>query len=266
MSTVDGTAVENPTAVEGTIADKTIKSKFTLSTMAKAPDEIEAKFAVYSDVAGTYTGLYQKAMGTMALEYKTIMVLDAFGGYKYSTVDVADATKVNYTEEGTYTYTDGKFAFTSNKEGATAVEGTLANYVLTTKLPISAMMSTPTDVTFYAPEASGEFAASGEDGDKKFGAAITLIGNTATIAVANDKEEVIYVAIGTFEVKKAMLTTLEIKCEAVYKDAAMQNKVTEIPAELKTISAPVAESGINIELPFDLDDSKVIGFQMVKVN
>lgn len=61
-----------------------------------------------------------------------------------------------------------------------------------------------------------------------------------------------------------MLTTLEFKCEALYKDEAMQNKVTDIPAELKTISAPVAESGINAELPFDLDDSKLLGFQFAK--
>ena len=51
---------------------------------------------------------------------------------------------------------------------------------------------------------------------------------------------------------------------ALYKDAEMKEAVTEIPAELKAVSAPVAESGINAELPFDLDDSKLIGFQFAK--
>ena len=40
--------------------------------------------------------------------------------------------------------------------------------------------------------------------------------------------------------------------------------VTEIPAELATISAPVAESGINAELLFELDDAAVLGFQLTK--
>ncbi|MBQ2863335.1 MAG: hypothetical protein IJE84_04090 [Clostridia bacterium] len=261
---VDGTAVETPATIEGTIADKTIKAAFKLSSMASAPQEIEAKLGVYADIAGTYTGLYEKAMGpTMTLKYNTTLTIDAFGGYKYSTASATDNT-VDYTEEGTYTYADGKFTFTSNKEGAAAVEGALANYVLTTKLPISAMMSTPVDVTFYAEEVSGKFTSETEDEGKKFVANLYLVGNTFTIDVLNDKSEVCYVAAGTFEIKKAMLTTVELTTTALYKDAEMKEAVTEIPAELKAVSAPVAESGINAELPFDLDDSKLIGFQFAK--
>ena len=78
------------------------------------------------------------------------------------------------------------------------------------------------------------------------------------------EELILDVAAGTFEIKKAMLTTVELTTTALYKDAEMKEAVTEIPAELKAVSAPVAESGINAELPFDLDDSKLIGFQFAK--
>ena len=38
-----------------------------------------------------------------------------------------------------------------------------------------------------------------------------------------------------------MLTTVELTTTALYKDAEMKEAVTEIPAELKAVSAPVAE-------------------------
>jgi hypothetical protein len=41
--------------------------------------------------------------------------------------------------------------------------------------------------------------------------------------------------------------------------------VTDIPVELATVSAPVAESGINANLLFDLDDAAVVGFALEKV-
>ena len=258
---LDGTAVENAEAVKGSIADKTIKAAFQLSSMAKARQEIEAKFGTYADIAGTYTGVYDQPM--MGFNYSVVMTIDAFGGYKYSTIDTADTT-VKYTEEGTFTYADGKFALTSNKEGATAVEAALANYVLTAKLPVSTDVPMSVSLSFYAEEASGTFDAVGENGDKKYGAGLTLTGNNFAIAVAKEDETISYVAIGTFEIKKAMLTTVEFTTTALYKDAALTQPITDIPAELKTISAPIAESGINAEIPFDVDDSAVIGFQFTK--
>ena len=65
------------------------------------------------------------------------------------------------------------------------------------------------------------------------------------------------------ELAEQFAATLGVEC--VFVEIDWKNKVAEIPAELKTISAPVAASGINVELPFDLDDSKVLGFQMTKV-
>ena len=70
-----------------------------------------------------------------------------------------------------------------------------------------------------------------------------------------------YVAKGTFEIQQAMLCSVVLTTTELTANGAA---VTEIPAELATVSAPVAESGINAELLFDLDDAAVLGFQLTK--
>ena len=265
-ATVDGEAVADAATVKGSIQDKTIKAAFKLSAMASEAQEIEAKLGVYAQYAGTYAGLYEKQMGpTMKLSYGTALILDAFGGYSYATASTTDPSKTDYSEVGTYTVTDGKFSFKSNKEGAVAVEGTLVNYVLTAKFPISAMMTTPVDVSFYAEEVSGSFYAETEDGGKTYAAQMVLAGNQFVLAVGEkDATNPAYIAVGTFEIKAGMMTTVTLTTSAAYTDVNMQTPVSTIPAEIKTVSAPVAESGINAELLFDLDDAKVIGFQFAK--
>ncbi len=259
---VNGEKLDTAATVEGTIADKAIKVAFKLSDMASAAQEIEAKLGVYADIAGTYVGLYEKQMGMMKLSYATVLTLDAFGGYEYYTYD-ATTSEADYSEKGTYTYADGKFSFTSEKEGATAVEGTYASYVISVKFPISAAMSTPVDLTFYAEEVSGAFMAITTEEGVHYAATLELAGNQFVMMVGIYGEDAPkYVAVGTFEIKSAMMTTLSFTTTAVYTDMAMENAVTDIPAELKTISAPVAESGINAELLFDLDDAKLVGFQL----
>lgn len=262
---VDGEAVEAPAAVDGTIADKTITAAFKLSMMASEAQEIEAKFGTYAALAGTYTGLYQKAMGPMTLSYVCALELDAFGGYKYATVSASDPETVDYTEEGTYTYADGKFTFTSAAEGATAVEGTLANYVLNAKFPISKMVPNAVDLALYAEEVSGAFigSASVENDKTVYTAVLNLVGNTFVLAVgAEDAEKPAYTVTGTFEIQKAMLTSVVLTAATLTgPDGAA---IAEIPAELATISCPVAESGINAELLFDLDDAATLGFQLAK--
>lgn len=259
---VDGEAVEAPATLNGTIADQTIKAPFKLSKMASEPQEVEARLGVYAEYAGTYTGLYEKAMGPMVLSYKTVLKLDAFGGYQFSTISTAEG-EVDYTEEGTYTVADGKFAFTSNAEGAAAVEGTLANYVMNVKFPISSMVPNAVDLALYAEEVSGEFSCTGVVNDKNYVAHLVLQGNNFVLTVGEEGAETpAYVAKGTFEIQKAMntnvvLTTVEL--------LAGDGTAVEIPAELATVSAPVAESGINANLLFDLDDAAVVGFQLEKV-
>lgn len=259
---VDGEAVEAPATLNGTIADQTIKAPFKLSKMASEPQEVEARLGVYAEYAGTYAGLYEKAMGPVVLSYKTVLKLDAFGGYQFSTISTAEG-EVDYTEEGTYTVADGKFAFTSNAEGAAAVEGTLANYVMNVKFPISSMVPNAVDLALYAEEVSGEFSCTGVVNDKNYVAHLVLQGNNFVLTVGEEGAETpAYVAKGTFEIQKAMntnvvLTTVEL--------LAGDGTAVEIPAELATVSAPVAESGINANLLFDLDDAAVVGFQLEKV-
>ena len=260
---VDGEAVEAPATLNGTIADNTIKAPFKLSKMASEPQEVEAKLGVYAAHAGTYTGLYAKQMGPMILSYKVVLELDAFGGYKYSTISTSDDA-VDYTEEGTYTVADGKFAFTSNAEGAAAVEGALANYVMNVKLPISAMVPNAVDLSLYADIVSGEFSCTGVVNEKNYVANLVLQGNNFVLTVGEEGAEApAYVAKGTFEIQAAMgltnvvLTTVEL--------TAGDGTAVEIPAELATVSAPVAESGINANLLFDLDDGATVGFDLKKV-
>lgn len=260
--TFAGEPKDVPPAVVGSIADNTIKAPFFLSAMASEPQEVEARLGVYAEYAGTYTGLYEKAMGPMVLSYKTVLKLDAFGGYQFSTISTADG-EVDYTEEGTYTVADGKFAFTSSAEGAAAVEGTLANYVMNVKFPISSMVPNAVDLALYAEEVSGEFSCTGVVNDKNYVAHLVLQGNNFVLTVGEEGTETpAYVAKGTFEIQKAMntnvvLTTVEL--------LAGDGTAVEIPAELATVSAPVAESGINANLLFDLDDAAVVGFQLEKV-
>ena len=259
---VDGEAVEAPAAVDGTIADKTIKAAFKLSAMASEAQEIEAKFGTYADLAGTYAGVYEKAMGPMVLSYGCALKLDAFGGYAFATVSATDLETVDYSEVGTYTYADGKFTFTSSAEGATPVEATLSNYVLSAKFPISKMVPNAVDLALYAEEVSGKFTGTSatEDG-KNYTAALELNGNAFVLTVtAEGASAPAYEAKGTFEIQKAMLTTLAMTTTELTVNGA----AAEIPAELASISAPVAESGINAELLFNLDDAALLGFQMAK--
>ena len=255
---VDGEAVE-AAAVSGTIADGAIKAPFKLSVMASEAQEVEAKLAIYAAYAGTYSGLYAKAMGPMVLSYETILELDAFGGYKYYTVSTDDGA-VDYTEEGAYSVADGKFSFQPATEGAAASEGTLANYVLKAQFPISAMVSTPVALDLYAEEVSGTFSSTGDFNGKVYTAVLEMHGNCFVLTVSVG-EDTAYVAKGTFEIQKAMTTNVVLSTAEVY---AADGSSVAVPAELATVSAPVAETGINANLLFDLDDAATLGFQLEK--
>lgn len=261
-TSVDGEAVESPAAVDGTIADKTIKAPFILSMMASSAQEVEARLGVYAEYAGVYSGLYQKQMGPMTLSYLTKLELDAFGGYKYSTASATEPETVDYSEEGTYSVSGGKFTFQSSAEGATAVEGALANYVMSVKFPISSMVPNAVDLNLYAEEVSGKFSGTATNNDKNYTATLELQGNGFVLTVSEEgAADAAYVAKGTFEIQQAMLCSVVLTTTELTANGAA---VDEIPAELATVSAPVAESGINAELLFDLDDAAVLGFQLTK--
>lgn len=254
---VDGEAVETPAAVTGTIADNSITAAFKLSSMASAAQEVTAKLAIYADYAGTYTGLYEKAMGPMVLSYKTVLVLDAFGGYTYTTYSGDEA---DLTQAGTYTVENGAFAFLCD---GTTYEGTLASFVMSAKFPISAMVSNAVDLQLYADEVSGKFESTVTEGEKTYKATLELIGNTFTLTVGIDGANApAYIAKGTFAIQKAMTTNVVLTTTAL---VGANGASASIPVELATVSCPVAESGINAELVFDLDDTATLGFQMAKV-
>lgn len=258
---VDGEAVENAAAAVGSIVDGTIKAAFKLSKMASDPQEVEAKLAVYADYAGTYAGLYTKAMGPMVLSYNTVLKLDAFGGYQFSTISTDDES-VDYTEEGTYTAADGVITFLSNAEGAAAVEATLTDYVINAKFPISSMVSNAVDLALYAEEVSGVFSCTGTHNEKTYTAVLEMHGNNFVLIMKVEGVDApVYVAKGTFEIQKAMTTNVVLTTVELVDGTGA---VVDVPVELATVSAPVAETGINANLLFDLDDSETLGFQLEK--
>ena len=71
----------------------------------------------------------------------------------------------------------------------------------------------------------------------------------------------VYVAKGTFEIQKAMTTNVVLTTVELVDGTGA---VVDVPVELATVSAPVAETGINANLLFDLDDSETLGFQLEK--
>lgn len=266
--TRDGEAIESPAEVSGTIKDKTIKAAFILSAMASAPQEVEAKFAAFSAYADTYVGIANLSMGgMMTLQYAVAIDLDAFGNYKYAATGMDNT--VSYSEEGTYTVADGKISLKSSAEGSTAVEAAFDGYVVSVSLPISSAVTTPVEMKLYSSAVSGEFMAETENNGKKYMAMVYLMGEDFMMAVGEkEAEDAAYYVKGKIEIQKAMTTNLVFKIDGVYSSGSFADAdkiTTNLPDVLtKNISAPISDSGINVELPFDLDDSALLGFQLEK--
>lgn len=252
-TTKDGAQVENPTAVDGTIENKEITAAFKLSMMASEAQTVTAKFAVYPDLAGTYTGKIEKTMGPMSLVYDTELVLDSLGGYKYSTTDNLGDTA--YSEEGTYVAENGTITFTANTDDATAVEGTYNDYIITTKFPMSSVVPTPVDTIVYASSVSGTFKTEITENGVTYNVELELCSNNFNIMLkANDSE--VYTVNGTFEIQTGMMDSLVFSAENI--------SVKDSDLEAFNISAPVSKSGINITIPYDLNDTATIGFSLTK--
>ncbi len=262
---VDGETVAEPAEVKGTLGENGITAAFKLSSMASAAQEIEAKLGTYTEWKGTYTASYEKTMGgAMSVTIARIctLELDPFGAYKYTAIDAEDMTTVDYEEKGTYTVVDGKLSFTSDAEGASAIEGTYASYILATKFPISSDMPTPVELSFYAEEASGNFYAMPENEGKTYLATLSLIGDKFALVVGDiDAETESYFLEGTFKIEAGMIAKIAFTTEKAYTTATMETEITDIPAELSSFSFPIAESGINGELLFDLEDTAKIAFE-----
>ena len=259
----DGEAVAAPTAVEGTIVGKKITAAFKLSAMASAAETVEMNFATYADIAGTYTGVVS-LMGGMAT-YAAALELDAFGGYVYVTVDEEEA--IQYSEEGTFTVEAGKLLLTSSAEGATAIEATLNEFTIVASLKVSSMVPMATSITFYSEAVSGEFSATATtDGGVEYTAFLLLEGNTYKLAVGQDENNIVYACEGTFTIQMGMVNSLVLTATKVCSSPSFSDDtvITDAPDEVKTITAPVSEAGINASLIFDLDDSATLGFNFAK--
>ena len=257
-----GEAVAEPAAVEGTIVDKKITAAFKLSAMASAAETVEMNFATYADIAGTYTGVVS-LMGGMAT-YDAELTLDAFGGYTYKTTDNG---QVQYSEEGTFAVADGKLMLTSSAEGATAVEAALNDFTIVASLKVSSMVPMATSITFYSEAVSGQFTATATtEAGVAYMAFLLLEGNTYKLAVGQDEDHIVYACEGTFEIKTGMVNSLVLTASKICSSPSFSDDtvIADAPDEIKSITAPVSEAGINASLIFDLDDTAELGFNFAK--
>ena len=261
---VDDVAVEAPVAVEGTLTNSKITAPFKLSAMASAADTVEMSFAKYAEVAGTYTA---KVMLMGSLEFGATIVLDSFGGYKYTTTDPAQDNAVQYEETGSFTIDGGKIVLTASAEGATPVEGTITDFTITAKLYVHSMITVSTNITFYSEAVSGEFSATATtEAGAEYVSTLLLYGNTYTLGVAKADGTIVYACEGTFEIQTAVVTSLVLTATKVCSDLSFSDNtvIANAPDEVKVITAPVSDAGINAGLIFDLDDTATIGFSFSK--
>lgn len=259
----DDKAIEAPTAAEGTLAGNKITAPFKLSKMASAADTVEMNLASYADVAGTYTA---NIMYLGTYEFDAKLVLDAFGGYEYVTTDPTQNDTVHYTDNGTFTVDGGKIIFTSSATGATPIEGTITDFTVTAKFKVSDMFSASTTVTFYSEAVSGEFSATAKNGDVEYASTLLLKGNTFTLTLAKADGTIVYACKGTFEIQSGVVTSLVLTADKVCNnlDFSDGSVIANAPDEVKVITAPVSNMGINAALIFDLDDTATLGFTFSK--
>ncbi len=252
---VDGTKItftpdaEDATPAEGTIENKKITAAFRLSQMGKTPQEIEAEFAPYADVAGQYSN-YKSMMGT---DFYTFLTLKGNGDYTYAAYAAGEAG-TTHTDEGKFTMEGNTITLTSSVEGVAPISGTIENYTISGdafKIPLYTGTPAAKQV-FHAEHAQGIFSAkSTTEGGVEYTAELTLAGNTFKLALtAAGAEAPAYELEGTFEIVKAMGAM------------TMNLTVTTENPIFANATAAVSENAINIELPFDPDDSAKLGFQM----
>ncbi len=259
---VDGTKItftsnaEGATAVDGTIAEKKITAAFKLSDKAAAPQEVTAEFAPYADVAGQYSACASIPMGPMSMKFYTFLTLNGNGQYEY--VAYADGeAEATYSENGTFTMDGNNITLTSDAEGAAPVSGVIENYTISGNalaFKVADFVPKTYAQIFYAEHAQGVFSAKATtEGENpvEYTATLTLIGNSFTISViAAEAEAPVYEISGTFEITKSMAATTMV--------------LTVVPADANfaNLKPAISEESINVELPFDPDDSTKLGFQM----
>lgn len=177
----------------GTYADGVMELNAALSAQSKEPKAITLQKAVTADAAGVYTGV--KDMSMMGFVANATLTLDAVGGYTY--VSQIEGEE-DFTDNGSFTVADGGITLLSAAEGATPVEGTLGNDVLTVKMRINANVPMATEITFYSDRIQGEFSAvSQDDGAAPVSSTLTLNRDGTYAISVNDGA---YTEEGTFSV------------------------------------------------------------------
>lgn len=185
---------------EGVLADGMIDLSAVLSAQSSEAKAVKLQKATTAEAAGVYAGV--KDMSMMGFVAQAQMTLDAVGGYTYTATTGEGA---DYTESGAFTVADGKVSLLSAAEGAQAVEGALANDVLTLKMRISKDVPMATEITFYSDRVQGVFTAEGEDAAGAAVQSTLTLNSDGTYAISvNDGA---YTEEGTFSVSASPLGT-----------------------------------------------------------
>ena len=77
---------------------------------------------------------------------------------------------------------------------------------------------------------------------------------------------IVYACEGTFEIKTGMVNSLVLTASKICSSPSFSDDtvIADAPDEIKSITAPVSEAGINASLIFDLDDTAELGFNFAK--
>ncbi len=200
--------------------------------------------AVTAECAGEYYGYSYFGMGgTVMYDAETVLVLDKFGGYVFTSYDTVSGTA---TESGTFTVDGTALTFTPD-ESSESYTGTLSNYTLEASFLVSPAAQNRTDMVLYNETVNGTFQAVGEDeSENEYTATLTLNSDgTFELVVVDDESTTVYECTGTFAVTKTMFMQLTLTLE-----------------DTSTIVCVLSEVGININV--DVESEVTVGFILEK--
>lgn len=186
--------------------------------------------AITAACASTYTGYKKVASGEFQYETTATLVLDKFGGYVYTAVDVQSGT---VEETGSFTQAGSTLTFTPSS-GGDSYTGTLASYQVTAPFPVSTTSNERVSLKHYCQTVQGTFTATGTDAEENtFTATLNLYPDGTFDLVMVDADEVEVVSdYGTFVVFGSMMNLIGDKITTTIVSARGININIEIAPEV----------------------------------
>ena len=191
--------------VIGSIVDSEITVGIKPSPQAeRAPRTLQ--LAVTASCAGTYTGYSKETAGELQYETNSTLILDKFGGYIYTAIDVESGT---VEETGSFTISGSNLTF-SPADSDEDYTGTLLSYQVTAPFPVSTASTERISYKHYCQIVQGTFTAEGEDAEENtYVATLTLHPDgTFDLVMVDDQELEIVNDYGTFVIMGSMMNLI----------------------------------------------------------